>query len=114
MARGATAAPKPDNRSSGRSNRLAQALCANPSGVIVMQAQSNTQALSKGKLFAAATAVLIGGLLLANGAPRAAGTSFASGASFQAPQARMHDGVDWSRVVAAPVDTGATVGAYER
>jgi hypothetical protein len=26
----------------------------------------------------------------------------------------MHDGVDWSRVVAAPVDTGATVGAYER
>jgi hypothetical protein len=83
-----------------------------------MQVESNTPALSKGKFFAAATAaLLIGGLLLANGAPRAAGTAaaFAPGTtSFQLPSGRMHDGVDWSRVAAAPVDTGATVGAYDR
>jgi hypothetical protein len=82
-----------------------------------MQAHSNTPALSKGKFFAAATAAfLIGGLLLANGASRAASaaSAFAPSASFQVPSGRMHDGVDWSRVVAAPVDTGATVGAYDR
>jgi hypothetical protein len=81
-----------------------------------MQAHSNTPALSKGKFFAAATAVLIGGLLLANGAlgTASAASAFESTAGFQAPSGRMHDGVDWSRVVAAPVDTGATVGAYER
>ena len=81
-----------------------------------MQVASNTPALSKGKLIATATAVLIGGLLLlANGAPRtaSAASAFEASSSFQAP-ARMHDGVDWSRVAAAPVDTGATVGAYER
>lgn len=82
-----------------------------------MPVESNTPALSKGKFFTAATAAfLIGGLLLANGAPRAASATaaFTPGASFQAPAGRMHDGVDWSRVAAAPVDTGATVGAYDR
>jgi hypothetical protein len=28
--------------------------------------------------------------------------------------ATMHEGVDWSQVPATPVDTGATVGAYDR
>ncbi len=82
-----------------------------------MQVASNTPALSKGKHIATATAVLIGGLLLlANGAPRtaSAASAFETASSFQAPTARMHDGVDWSRVAAAPVDTGATIGAYER
>jgi hypothetical protein len=83
---------------------------------MIMQAQSNTPALSKGKLFAAATALLIGGAILAYGAPRtaSAASTFETLPGFQPPQARMHDGVDWSRVVAAPVDTGATVGAYDR
>jgi hypothetical protein len=81
-----------------------------------MQAQTNTAALSKGKLFAAATALLIGAALLAQGVPRTASAASAIEAlpSFQTAEARMHDGVDWSRVAAAPVDTGATVGAYDR
>lgn len=84
-----------------------------------MQAHSTTAALFKvkGKLFTAAgAALLIGGLLLANGVPRTASAASAvtSTASWQVPSGRMHDGVDWSRVAAAPVDTGATVGAYER
>jgi hypothetical protein len=83
-----------------------------------MQAQSlsTTPALSKGKLFAAATALLIGGAILAYAAPRTANaaSAFESSASFQTAGARMHDGVDWSRVAAAPVDTGVTVGAYDR
>ncbi len=81
-----------------------------------MQTQSNTPALSTGKLFTAAAALLIGGLLLANGVSGAANaaSAFEAGASFQAPSARMHDGVDWTRVAAMPVDTGATVGAYDR
>jgi hypothetical protein len=81
-----------------------------------MQVQSNTPALSTGKLVAAAAALLIGGLLLANGTSRSANaaSAFDAGAGFQAPQARMHDGVDWSRVAAAPIDAGASVGAYDR
>ncbi len=83
-----------------------------------MKAQpiSTTPALSKGKLFAAATAMLIGGAILAYGVPRtaSAASAFETLPVFQAAGARMHDGVDWSRVAAAPVDTGATVGAYDR
>jgi len=79
-----------------------------------MQVQSNTPALSTGKLVAAAAALLIGGLLLANGTSRSANAASAFNASFQVPQARMHDGVDWSRVAAAPIDAGASVGAYDR
>jgi hypothetical protein len=78
-----------------------------------MQDQSNTPALSKGKVIAAAGALLIGAAFLAHGVPRSANAA----ASFTAQpvaEARMHDGVDWSRVAAAPVDTGATVGAYDR
>jgi hypothetical protein len=70
-------------------------------------------ALSKGKVIAAACALLIGAALLAHGVPRTANAA----ASFNAQpahEARMHDGVDWSRVAAAPVDTGATIGAYDR
>jgi hypothetical protein len=80
------------------------------------QSLSTTSALSKGKLFAAATALLIGGAVLAYGAPRTANAASALETLpvFQTAGARMHDGVDWSRVAAAPVDTGVTVGAYDR
>lgn len=79
------------------------------------QTQSPTPALSKGKLFTVA-ALLIGAAMLAQGLPRTASAASAVEAqpSFQTAGARMHDGVDWSLVPAAPVDTGATIGAYER
>jgi hypothetical protein len=70
-------------------------------------------ALSKGKVITAACALLIGAALLTHGVPRTANAA----ASFNAQpehEARMHDGVDWSRVPATPVDTGASVGAYDR
>jgi hypothetical protein len=79
-----------------------------------MQVESKTPALSKGKLIAAAAALLIGGLLVVNGTSRNANAASAFDASFQAPQARMHDGVDWSRVAATPIDTGASIATYER
>ena len=83
-----------------------------------MQAQSlsTTPALSKGKLLTAASALLVGGAILAYGAPRTANaaSAFETLPVFQTAGARMHDGADWSRVAAAPVDTGATVGAYDR
>ena len=80
-----------------------------------MQTQSHiaAPALPTGKVIAAAGALLIGAALLAYGVPRTANAA----ASFTAQpvaQARMHDGVDWSRVAVAPVDTGATIGAYDR
>lgn len=80
-----------------------------------MQTQSQTQtpAVSTGKLIAAAFGLLIGAAMLAHGAPRTASAASAFEALATA-QARMHDGVDWSLVAAAPVDTGATIGAYER
>jgi hypothetical protein len=78
-----------------------------------MQDQSNTPALSKGKVIAAAGALLIGAAFLAHGVPRSANAA-ASFTAQSVAEARMHDGVDWSRVAAAPVDTGATVGAYDR
>jgi hypothetical protein len=80
------------------------------------QTPSPAPALLDGKVVAAASALLIGAAMLAYGVPRnaSAASAFDAQPSFQTAGARMHDGVDWSRVVAAPVDTGATVGAYER
>lgn len=79
------------------------------------QTQSAAPTLSKGKLFTAA-ALLIGATLLAQALPRTASatSAFEVQPGVLAAGARMHDGVDWSRVPATPVDTGATVGAYER
>jgi hypothetical protein len=77
------------------------------------QIQHATPALSKGKLIAAASALLIVAGILSYGAPRSANAASAFDA-LPTAVARMHDGVDWSRVATAPVDTGATVGAYER
>jgi hypothetical protein len=77
------------------------------------QTQSRTPALSTGKVIAAAFGLLIGAAMLAHGAPSPASAASAF-AALPSTEARMHDGVDWSRVAAAPVDTGATVGAYER
>ena len=100
----ASAAPQPPRHPTWRSDRH-----ASPN-------QSTTPALSKGKFFAAATALLIGAAILAQGVPRTASAAptFEALPAFQTAEARMHDGVDWSRVAAAPVDTGATVGAYDR
>ena len=79
--------------------------------------QTHTQTLatgpSTGKVIAAASALLIGAAILAYGVPR----SPSAASAFDTPptaEARMHDGVDWTRVAAAPADAGATVGAYER
>jgi hypothetical protein len=77
------------------------------------QGQTQTPAVSTGKLIAAASALLIGAALLAHGVTGTANAA-ASFAAQPVAEARMHDGVDWSRVAAAPVDTGATIGAYER
>ncbi len=77
------------------------------------QTQIAAPALSTGKVIAAAGALLIGAALLAYGAPRTANAAAAFN-PLPTAQARMHDGVDWSRVAAAPVDTGATIGAYDR
>jgi hypothetical protein len=77
------------------------------------QTQTQTPAVSTGKLIAAAGALLIGAAILASGVPRSAHAA-ASFAVQPVAEARMHDGVDWSRVAAAPVDTGATIGAYDR
>ncbi len=77
------------------------------------QTQAAAPAISSGKLIAVAGALLIGAAVLAYGVPRTANAA----ASFTAQptaEARMHDGVDWSRVALAPVDTGATIGAYDR
>jgi hypothetical protein len=70
-------------------------------------------------LYIAGTVLMLAGILAVQGLPRTAvAASPASPASFDAvlalPSATIHEGVDWSRVVAAPVDTGATVGAYDR
>jgi hypothetical protein len=80
------------------------------------QIQSPAPALSAGKIVAAAGALLVGAALLAYGMPRTANAASAIEAqpSFQTAGARMHDGVDWSRVPATPVDSGASVGAYDR
>jgi hypothetical protein len=67
--------------------------------------------LSQRQVYAGAAALLVASLLAAY-APRTANAG-----AFDAPSAAtptMHEGVDWSRVPATPVDTGATVGAYER
>jgi hypothetical protein len=79
------------------------------------QTQTAAPALSKGKLFTAA-ALLIGAAMLAQALPRTASAApaFDAQPSGLAAGARMHDGVDWSRVPATPVDGGASVGAYDR
>jgi hypothetical protein len=79
-----------------------------------MQVQTRTT-LSGGKIFAAATALLVASVLVINGAPRTANAASAFGSAAALPSATtVHDGMDWSRVAATPVDAGATVGAYER
>jgi hypothetical protein len=60
----------------------------------------------------AAAALLVAGLALVNGSPRAASAFDAAPATGAAGVTLMHDGVDWGKVAATPVSTGATVGAY--
>ena len=108
-AHGATAAPASTTESAAT---LETASRHTFGATIVMQTQTHLAApvLSKGKVFAAACALLIGAAMLAHGVPRSANAA-ASFAAQPAAEARMHDGVDWSRVAVAPVDAGATVGA---
>lgn len=78
-----------------------------------MQTQTRTT-LSGAKIFAAATALLVASVLVINGS-RTANAASAFGSPSALPSATtVHDGTDWSRVAATPVDTGATVGAYDR
>jgi hypothetical protein len=77
--------------------------------------QTRTLMLTERQFYAGATALLIAGILAMNGVPRTAGAAAAfDAASTYSVQATVHDGVDWSRVAVTPVDTGATVGAYDR
>jgi hypothetical protein len=78
-----------------------------------MQIPSTALALSKDKVVVAASALVIGAAMLAHGLPCKANAAAAFTAQPSAG-ARMHDGVDWSRVAVARVDTGATVGADDR
>jgi hypothetical protein len=80
--------------------------------VMQTQGQTQTPAVSTGKLIVAAIGLLIGAAMLAHGVPRTASAASAFEA-LPTVQVRMHDGVEWSRVPAAPVDAGATVGAYD-
>jgi hypothetical protein len=74
--------------------------------------RTDTVAVAPRKLFAAATALLVASVLVVNGLPNTA--SAASPVSAEPTGRTLHDSIDWSRVAAAPVDTGATVGAYDR
>jgi hypothetical protein len=78
-----------------------------------MQAQARTT-LSGRKVFAAASALLAASVILINGMPRTASAASAleAGPVQATSTGTIHEGVDWSRVAATPVDTGATVGAY--
>ena len=80
-----------------------------------MQAQTRT-ALSGRKIAAAAAALVAASVLLINGVPRTASAAqaFDAAPTYSVAGATMHAGVDWTRVAATPVDTGATVGAYDR
>jgi hypothetical protein len=53
-------------------------------------------------------------VILINGMPRtaSAASAFEAGLVQATSTGTIHEGVDWSRVAATPVDTGATVGAY--
>lgn len=78
-----------------------------------MQTPTRTT-LSGAKIFAVATALLVASVLVIN-KPRTANAASAFGnPSVQPSATTVHDGTDWSRVAATPVDTGATVGAYNR
>ena len=65
------------------------------------QTQNSTPALSTSKIIAAAFGLLIGAAMLAHGAPSTA-TAAPAFTALPTAEARMHDGVDWSRVAAAP------------
>jgi hypothetical protein len=67
--------------------------------------------LSLTRVFAAATAMVAAGLVFSNTVPSANAASAPAIAS--AAHASLHDGVDWSRVAAAPVSAGMSVGAYD-
>jgi hypothetical protein len=70
-----------------------------------------TQPAPVSKTLFALAAMLAGGLLLAQlSSPAAIAAQPATSLS----NPTMHEGVDWSRVPAAPVSPGATVGAYDR
>jgi hypothetical protein len=68
--------------------------------------------LSLTRVFAAATAMVAAGLVFSNTVPSANAGS-AAPAIASAAHVSLHDGVDWSRVAAAPVSTGMSVGAYD-
>jgi myo-inositol-1-phosphate synthase len=78
-----------------------------------MQTQQSAAVSTNKFVVVGAAAVLVAGLALFNGSPRAASAFDATvAAASTAAVPLMHDGVDWGQVAATPVSTGATVGAY--
>lgn len=76
-----------------------------------MATPTTAPVISQRQFWAAAAALLAVSVLAAYPPSKANAGAF-DAAIASAPT--MHAGVDWSRVTATPVDTGATVGAYER
>jgi hypothetical protein len=77
-----------------------------------MQTHQPTAVSTNKFVVVAAALLLVAGLALFNGSPRAASAFDAAPAKGATGVALMHDGVDWGKVAATPVSTGATVGAY--
>jgi hypothetical protein len=76
-----------------------------------MKAPTAAPMISERQFYAAATGLLVAGtLLILHAAPRAASASAFDAAA--GAGVTIHDGIDWARVNAAPVDAGATVGAH--
>jgi hypothetical protein len=76
--------------------------------------QTQATPLSLTRVFAAAAALVAAGLLVTHVVPSAnAASASVAPAIASAAHASLHDGVDWSRVAAAPVSTGMSVGAYD-
>jgi hypothetical protein len=77
-----------------------------------MQVQARKPSMNK--LVAAAAAVLAAAALVTqHGSPRAAAAAPEVLPTMSAQGSTMHAGIDWDKVPAAPVSTGATVGAYD-
>jgi len=76
-----------------------------------MKAQTAVPMISERQFYAAGTALLVAGTLILQSAPRAASVVPAFEAAANVDMT-IHAGIDWTHVGAAPVETGATVGAY--
>lgn len=77
-----------------------------------MTAPTTAPMITERQFYAGAAALLVASFLAVY--PPSTANAGAIESAPVAAATTMHDGVDWSRVAVTPVDTGATVGAYER